>query len=270
MKTAVCVGDNCIDYYLPPIDQKFVGGNAVNVAIYLQKAGIPTAYVGSVGDDSDGREIINQLQQQHLDLTYNRQLTGMTAQTHIRMSDKGDREFVFEHLGPEDSLVLDQATIDFILQHHHIHNTVLGRTESYLPSFKRSKKGLLSFDYGERYTSDFVDKTIEYVDLAFFSIPESAASSAFELACQMYARGPQIVIVTMGRKGSLVFNGSKFIQSAMEVDVIDTLGAGDSYIGTFLAHWLQGKTISECMDQASKVAAITCTHFGAWRQDKIG
>ena len=270
MTTAVCVGDNCLDYYLPPIDQKFVGGNAVNVAICLQKAGIPTAYVGIVGDDSDGRVIINQLRQQSLDLTYTRQLIGMTAQTHIRIGAKGDREFVFEHLGPEDSFALDQATIDFILQHHLIHNTFLGRTESYLPLFKRSENDLLSFDYGERYTSDFVDKTVEYVDFAFFSMPESAASNAFELASQMYARGPQMVVVTMGRKGSLVYNGSKFVQSAMEVNVIDTLGAGDSYIGTFLANWLQGKTISECMDRASKAAAITCTHWGAWCQDKTG
>jgi len=270
MTNAVCVGDNCIDYYLPPVDQKFVGGNAVNVAIYLQKAGVPTAYVGSVGDDSDGREIIDQLQQQCLNLTHTRQLAGMTAQTHIRIGAKGDREFVFEHLGPENGLDLDQATIDFILQHNLIHCTFLGGTESYLPIFKRSYEGLLSFDYGERYTSDFVDRTIEYLDLAFLSIHESAACSAYELASQMYARGPQIVVVTMGRNGSLVYNGSKFIQSAIEVKVIDTLGAGDAYIGTFLAHWLQGNRISECMDHASKVASITCTHLGAWRQDKIG
>ena len=267
---AVCVGDNCIDYYLPPINQKFVGGNAVNVAYYLQKAGIPTAYVGTVGDDTDGSVIINQLREQNLDLTHIRRIAGITAQTHIRISEERDREFVFEHPGPEESLSLDQGAIDFILQHRLIHSTFLGKSESYLPSFKRSDNNLLSFDFGERYTPDFIEKTIEYVDLAFFSIPETAASSALELASQMYTRGPQIVVVTMGRKGSLVFNGNQYVHSAVQVDVKDTLGAGDSYIGTFLANWIQGTKISICMDLASEAAAMTCTHFGAWRQNKIG
>jgi fructoselysine 6-kinase len=48
------VGDNCIDRYLPPVDRSLVGGNAVNVAVNLRRAGHPAAYFGAVGDDEDG------------------------------------------------------------------------------------------------------------------------------------------------------------------------------------------------------------------------
>lgn len=58
---AVCAGDNCIDRYLPPFNRSFVGGNAVNVAVYLQKHGIPAAYIGVVGDDADGRRTLDAL-----------------------------------------------------------------------------------------------------------------------------------------------------------------------------------------------------------------
>ena len=47
------VGDNCIDSYFKT-GQAFPGGNAINVAVYLARLGIPVSYVGVVGDDEYG------------------------------------------------------------------------------------------------------------------------------------------------------------------------------------------------------------------------
>jgi len=66
-----------------------------------------------------------------------------------------------------------------------------------------------------------------------------------------------------------VYNGEIFYQPAIPVKVLDTLGAGDRYIGVFIAQWLQKKPIDECMKAAAYQAAQTCTHYGAWLQENL-
>jgi len=267
--SVVCVGDNCIDYYLPPLDYKFVGGNALNVAVYLRRSGVSSAYVGILGNDIEGKLILNMLQAQGVDTSHVKSIPGITAQTHIRLNPKGDREFVYESSGPAGKLLFDEDLLSFLFQHKLIHNTWLGKTEAQLPVFKQNQNTLISLDYGERYTPDFMERTIQYVDLAFFSLPEDKFEIAEEYAIQMHGLGPQLVIITMGNKGSLGYNGSSYFQPAFLTDVVDTLGAGDAYVGTFLANWLNGKSLNESMLQASTIAAQTCTHYGAWKQNNI-
>ena len=262
---AVAVGDNCVDHYLPPIERNFSGGNAVNVAVALQRAGCPTAYIGAIGDDPDGKTIVRDLGREGVDTTHVKVYPGChTACTHIRLTSQNERQFVFEDLGPKDHFLLEEPDLAFIAQHHLIHNTWQGGTEKYLARFKRHDGLLISQDYGERYTSDFIDCTIPFVDVAFFSIPEDAPQTMNDLAQKMSQRGPRLVVVTQGAKGSLAFDGNLHFSPAYPIEVIDTLGAGDAFIGTFLAHWLKHEMISQCMDSAAKVASETCSHFGGW------
>lgn len=263
---AVAVGDNCIDHYLPPNEVDFSGGNAVNVAVHLQRAGCPTAYIGAIGDDENGKKLLLDLSREGVDSTHIKIYPGyLTACTHIRMSDTNERQFVHEDFGPKDAFTLEDSDIAFIQRHRLVHNTWQGGTEKYLQQFKSSADVLVSQDYGERYTSDFVDQTITYVDIAFFSLPEENVSLEIrQLAEQMKRRGPRLVVVTQGSKGSAAFDGGVYFQPAYPVKVVDTLGAGDAFIGTFLANWLDKKGIPQSMKAAAQVAGETCTHFGGW------
>ncbi|MFZ5911140.1 MAG: PfkB family carbohydrate kinase [Chloroflexota bacterium] len=261
---AVAVGDNCVDHYLPPIGCDFSGGNAVNVAVHLERAGCPTAYIGAIGDDENGKKLLQDINREGVDTTHVKVYPGQhTACTHIRLSETKERQFVYEDFGPKDVFALDEADIAFIQGHRLVHNTWQGGTEKYLPRFKQSNI-LVSQDYGERYTPDFVDRTIAYVDVAFFSMPEDAGQDMRQLAEQMKGRGLRLVVVTQGLNGSIAFDGNFYFQPAIPVKVADTLGAGDAFIGAFLANWLDHKEIADCMKVAAQVASQTCTHFGGW------
>jgi fructoselysine 6-kinase len=263
--TAVAVGDNCVDHYLPPIDHNFSGGNAVNVSVHLQRAGCPTAYIGAIGNDEDGKIILQDLTREGVDTTHVKIYSDYpTACTHIRLNDVNERQFVYEDLGPKEVFALDESDFTFIQQHHLVHNTWQGGTEKYLPRFKQAIDMLISQDYGERYTPDFIERTLAYVDIAFFSLPEDASQDIRELAQQMKARGPRLVVVTQGLKGSIALNGDFYFQPAYPVKVVDTLGAGDAFIGAFLANWLDNKGIAQSMKVAAKIASQTCSHFGGW------
>lgn len=264
--SAVCVGDNCIDRYLPPLNCSFVGGNAVNVAVYLRHSGVPAAYVGVVGDDSDGRRTLEALAQRGVDTSRTQILPGQTAYSEIRLGAGNEREFVSEYLGPKPSGFLTPDLIAFIGQHGLAHMTMLGGTEDDLPQIRQASRGLLSLDYGERSTPEFVAQTLPYVDLAFFSLPEDRSDEANDLARRVAESGARLVVVTIGARGSVAYDGQLYFEPAQQVAVVDTLGAGDTYIGTLLAYYLQGRALPECMQYATEAAAAVCTHYGAWTQ----
>ncbi len=76
-----------------------------------------------------------------------------------------------------------------------------------------------------------------------------------------------MLVLTCGVNGSYVFApGSKSYQATPKVDVIDTVGAGDSFTGTFCASILRGNSIEEAHRHAVEVSAYVCTQSGAMPQ----
>ncbi|MCC8038983.1 MAG: carbohydrate kinase [Bacteroidales bacterium] len=76
--------------------------------------------------------------------------------------------------------------------------------------------------------------------------------------------GLRIVILTCGADGSHVFTKDEHsILPTPKVTVADTVGAGDSFTGAFVASLLQGKTIKEAHRRAVEVSAYVCTQHGA-------
>ena len=75
----------------------------------------------------------------------------------------------------------------------------------------------------------------------------------------------QMLVLTCGTNGSYVFtaDGRKFFQPTPKVEVADTVGAGDSFTGSFCAAILNGKPIEEAHRIAVEVSAYVCTQNGA-------
>lgn len=262
--TAVAVGDNCIDNYLPPVSRTFVGGNALNVAVAMRRRGIAAAYAGAVGPDEDGRRVIEALRKEGVDTSLVRVLPGLTPVTDVRVAG-GERAFLREELGVMRDFRLDEPALEAIGRHELVHNTALGQTLEYLPAFQAAG-ATVSFDYSDRQEQALFDETLPYVDLAFVSCPEVGRGAAEEVARRLTEAGPRVVVVTMGVQGSLVWDGSRvWHQPALPVPrVVDTTGAGDAFIGVFLAGWLLGEPMDSIMRTAAARAAETCAFYGAW------
>jgi len=166
-------------------------------------------------------------------------------------------------MGVQDEFTLDADTLAFIGQHRLVHNTWAGRTEPYVAEFRQ--RGLaVSFDYSDGFSADLVNGTISLVDLGFFSLPQRSIAEAETFARQMLGRGPRCVVVTLGKLGSLAYDGQTYYQPSLPTQLVDTLGAGDTFIGIFLAGWLKAQPLPEILYNAALSAAQTCTHLGAW------
>lgn len=77
------------------------------------------------------------------------------------------------------------------------------------------------------------------------------------------------VIITDGEKGSFCLDkeGKWYEAEAFKADVVDTIGAGDSHIGTFIAHRMMGKNILESLIEANRISSLVVQKEGA-RLDK--
>ena len=74
----------------------------------------------------------------------------------------------------------------------------------------------------------------------------------------------RMLILTCGTEGSYVFTADETLfLPTPEVEVADTVGAGDSFTGSFIASVLKGRTIAEAHKTAVEVAAYVCTRNGA-------
>ena len=77
--------------------------------------------------------------------------------------------------------------------------------------------------------------------------------------------GLKMLVLTCGTNGSYVFtdDGLTSFQDTPKVEVADTVGAGDSFTGSFCACILNGKPVQEAHKTAVQVSAFVCTQNGA-------
>lgn len=97
---------------------------------------------------------------------------------------------------------------------------------------------------------------------ALFDVP----ANDYEKACTRLAErfGLRYVILTCGTHGSYVFaNGRKSFIETPIVEVVDTVGAGDSFSGAFVGSLLNGETMSDAHVKAVRTSAYVCKCHGA-------
>lgn len=258
------VGDNCIDRYLPPLDRELVGGNAVNVAVNLQRLGHRTAYFGAVGDDAEGASVRRVLARTGVDLAALRTITaGRTSLTVIATDADGDRHFISEDFGVCRGYRPDAADLARLKAMRHVHIGWLddgGFTKRALVQAQISVSQDLSVNAEPR------DISPADLDIAFMSCDGDDAQ-ALDLARTVSVRGARLAVIMRGARGSLALKGSDVLTGeALPATVRDTTGAGDSFIAGFLAAHLDGRPIADCLAQGHSEAAQTCQILGGFAQ----
>lgn len=106
-------------------------------------------------------------------------------------------------------------------------------------------------------------ESLEHLDLG-----DSAAAGIARLAEQATAAAgpwPRVVVVTLGWEGAaaVTADGAVFRAPAIPVAVVDTTGAGDAFVGCFLATWLNGCNAGEAIRLACAAGSLQVTRFGA-------
>jgi fructoselysine 6-kinase len=257
------VGDNCIDRYLA-LKRSTVGGNAVNVGVHLARLGLDVAYYGAVGSDDQGERVLACLRANGVDTGHARVGPGATAYTDIAVDDAGERIIAFEDFGACAGYRPTTAEMDELRACHHVHIGWLddgGALEEALTAAGTSVSRDLSVSTAPDHSRS------DGLAIAFISAGPSMADGE-RLLAEALAGGARTAVVTCGAMGSLASDGSATARAGiLPIDVVDTLGAGDSFIAGFIHARLAGCSLQHCLEAGRDAAAPTCLHLGGFRQE---
>jgi fructoselysine 6-kinase len=256
----VAVGDNCLDVYLTK-DVMTVGGNALNVAVHSRRAGSATRYFGAVGRDGEADAILDEIAQAGLSQDDVDRRTGHTAVTLLREKD-GDRQILFEDLGVGKDYMPSDAQYRIIAAADWVH---LG-TNAYVGLVRRLVADRVPFSL-DVSTAHFA-LPLDDVPIVFASGPDDPGEPVEPLVKKLKEAGATQVVVTCGSRGAFFGDGvALFHAPATKVSVVDTCGAGDSFIASFLAAFRgEHRPAAEALRVAVVDAAETCLYVGGFPQ----
>lgn len=267
-------GDNVVDKY-QHISTMYPGGNCVNVAVYArQKGARRCAYMGYFGSDREAEHVIRTLGLEAVETVKCRQLEGPNGSSYNTIID-GDRVFLHSNQGGvrgETPYVLDRFDLEYIRQFDVVHSGNYSFTESELPKIHGAGVKV-SFDFSDDSDDDYYRQVAPHVDFAFCSLDASDVAVQAHLR-RVAALGPQLVCASRGAQGCMLFDGTDFyVQKAVPLEqVIDTMGAGDSLIASFLVTYThyckhgmpRPQALRTALQAGAEFAALICQKEGAF------
>jgi sugar/nucleoside kinase (ribokinase family) len=220
------------------------GGSAANTIHGLAKLGVDTAFIGKIGKDKVGEIFKNDVLESNIHPVLIESSTP-SGEAIAFITPDSERTFA-TYLGAAVELSEDDIT-DKLFEGYsifHIEGYLLYNHPLMLKAVKIAKeKGMeisidmASFNVVEDNLEFLRDFVRQYIDIVFANEEEAKAFTGKdpEEALEEIAAMCKIAVVKVGKKGSFIKKGSKKVQiGVIDVDSIDTTGAGDLYAAGFL------------------------------------
>ncbi|KRC66130.1 hypothetical protein ASE12_16030 [Aeromicrobium sp. Root236] len=252
--------------------RRSAGGKGANQAVAAARAGgASTSIVGAVGDDADGRYLLDQLAQDGVDTAHVALLAGHRTGLALITVDRAGENAIVVAPGANSAAVLDPTTHEPI----RTADVVLAQLETPQPLLveaARSRRPGVPFILNAAPAASLTEELSSEVDLLVVNEHEArSVSGAGDLgeAVRILATGFPAVLVTLGAGGSeLHRHDTPVIRSpAVTVTVVDTTAAGDTFCGVLAAALAAGEPAERAMASASTAATLAVQRPGA--QDSI-
>lgn len=287
----LCAGNLTQDILAYPVDritfnatawveqiETSIGGNGANTAHALATLGARVRLIGAGGADKFGDHVVSTLASAGVDIAHIERVDAATATTVVLVNRDGERAFLHQ---PGASRHAFTATFDFSsacvqgCSHFHLANpfalpAVRERAGEMLRD-ARSAGFTTSLDTGWDARGEWMKvlgPCLPYIDLLFANDAEAeklSGSPDIHCAAQFFQKGGVgAVVLKLGRQGCLVFDGDQEISaSAFAVGVVDTTGAGDCFVGGFLAALQRGASVSEAARMGNVAGALSIQRLGS-------
>jgi len=260
------------------------GGSAANTIYGLAKLGVSAGFLGAVGDDEDGRMLLEDFRRAGVDIRHIRTKKAKTGQT-LCFTDKRGRRAIYVLPGANSMLESDDIDLAYIGQARILHLSSFadegqltiqrGLVERVPPSLK------VSFAPGSIYAAKGMEALAPIIRRAHVIFlnrreVEQLTGEDFQAGAQRCLNeGCQMVAVTLGqgiKKGTATATcylvskeGEHIIEAKKKVKRPkgDTIGAGDAFAAGFLFGLLRGKGVEECGYLGDVVARLSTAKVGA-------
>lgn len=255
------------DGFEPIKERSFQGGGKVSTGLVAaSRLGATCAVIGCVGADSNGKFCIDDFHNHNIDTSHLASIEGGQTSFSVVISDKetSSRSIIYQE-GPNMCLNSNDITDKFLQSAKYLYFSSVDSVT--LEIIKRAKDlGLKTVMDADYYDSNLIN-IIPLVDI--FIASEFVYSSLFTNdeyntnVKSIYEKGPKIVVFTLGKNGCVGYGDNEFFkQEIFDVDVKDTVGAGDVFHGAYIAALVEGYSAKKSAQIASATSAVKCTRIG--------
>lgn len=276
----VCLGQCAWDlltvvHTFPPSDSKIEaarffeqgGGPAATAAVTLSRLGAKAAYIGKIGDDYWGQQIIAGLIEEGVDTQGLIVEQGRSSPLSLVVVEKDTgRRTIVHSRGTVSPLSGADINKELCLSGKIVLIDSLHPQAASAAAKMAKDKGIwVVLDTGAFKPN--VTELLTLVDVViapeYFTAEYSTDRGIADVAHELLNFGSQIVVITQGEDGGLCFTqGEEFAFLGFKVEVVDTTGAGDVFHGAFAYGVLQEWDLKKSAAFASAVAALKCTELG--------
>ncbi|MCX6080575.1 MAG: ribokinase [Chloroflexi bacterium] len=250
------------------------GGKGSNQAVGVARLGAESHLVGIIGDDKLGEIATDLYAQEGVNTTHLKITKELATGVGFIILDQEGRNGII--LDMSANQLMDEAFVDLAEDQIARSKVVMTVLEIPVAAAARAmelgrKHGILTV-LNPAPAAPLSDQVLQNVDVItpnetelriLLGLAPDDPTSTLELAYRLRDRGAKNILVTMGDRGSLVLTQTLEVQvPSVQVKVVDTTGAGDSYNAGLAIALSEGKDIVEAARFAACTGALACTHLG--------
>lgn len=280
-KVIVGIGEALWDV-LP--EGKKLGGAPANFAYHVSQFGLESCAVSAVGDDELGKEIRSNFEEKKLQ-TLIETVPYPTGTVQVEIDKLGVPQYDIKENVAWDNIPFTPQIEELAHRTKAIcfgslaqRNEVSRNTiEQFIEAMPKTEDTLIVFDVNLRqsfYSREVLDRSMKRCnvlkinDEELITISRMLGYQGTDLQSKCWILlgryHLKMLILTCGVNGSYVFTpGSMSFIATPKVKVADTVGAGDSFTGAFVASILKGLSVADAHQKAVNVSAFVCTQRGA-------
>lgn len=233
------------------------GGKGVNQAVATARMGARTAFIGCVGDDDAGRMLRALLESENVDTSQLFTVAGPTGRAFITVDDNGENCIIVvaganSSVG-ERPIIVPPARI--LLAQLEIPLDVV------VDAFQQAKENETITVLNPAPAAPLPKSLLSLCD---FIVPNETECFALHGVQELLKNGASTIITTLGARGVEIATRDFIVKiPAHVVDVIDTVGAGDAFVGALCAELACGTPLREAAKFAAVAGALATTSRGA-------
>lgn len=275
---AVAYGEVLWDVFA---NEKKIGGAPLNVALRMKSLGADVAMISCVGNDEDGKAIKNYVKNLELEtdtiVTSEDFPTGLVT---VNLDETGSASYDINYPSAWDKIILNDLAKKKVQEADVlIFGSLVCRDEVSRNALEELLQNDVYkvFDVNLRkphYTYELLEHLMNAADFIKFNDEEileiaAALKSPFksiEENIDFIAQVTNVkaMCITKGGDGAILFwEGTRYENSGYPVKVVDTVGAGDSFLATLITSLLTGKAPQDSIDLACAIGALVAASPGA-------
>lgn len=251
-----------------------LGSSSAITAHNLAALGSKVGFITRVGADQLGAIALDRLRAVEVDLSRITQSAASKTGLTVLLTHEGPRH-ILTYPGCMAEMSLAHLDLDYLKSARHFHLSSYFLHRALLPEiptlFRELKQAGLTLsldtnDDPKDQWGDGIERVLPYVDVLMPNQREAcrlARREDFAYAIKKLLETVPLLIVKRGSQGATAYTNNEQVSvSAIPVEVLDPVGAGDSFNAGFLHKWTQDKPLDECLAYGNLAAACSTTKPG--------